>query len=90
MEINYNNSDFYNKFVKERSNNNKIKTIDNKEKLERKVGLKQFKVFAERYFKIKLRDKISSLILLLQAPIIAFLIAIVFKGKRLKRLHYLF
>jgi len=44
----------------------------------RSTGLKQYFTLTSRYFRVKLRDRVSTAILLLQAPIIAFLIALVF------------
>lgn len=44
----------------------------------RSAGLKQYFTLTSRYFRVKLRDKVSTAILLLQAPIIAVLIAMVF------------
>jgi len=44
----------------------------------RHADLAQFFCLAQRYLKIKIRDKVSSLILLLQAPVIAVLISLVF------------
>ncbi|NNL19740.1 MAG: FHA domain-containing protein [Ignavibacteriaceae bacterium] len=44
----------------------------------RSAGLKQFSTLTSRYFRVKLRDQVSTAILLLQAPIIALLIALVF------------
>ncbi|NNG27123.1 MAG: FHA domain-containing protein [Ignavibacteriaceae bacterium] len=44
----------------------------------RKADMKQFLTLTERFFRVKLRDRVSTAILLLQAPIIALLIALVF------------
>ena len=44
----------------------------------RSTDLKQYFTLTSRYFKVKLRDRVSTAILLLQAPIIAALIALVF------------
>jgi len=44
----------------------------------RKADMKQFLTLTERFFRVKLRDRVSTAILLLQAPIIAILIALVF------------
>lgn len=46
--------------------------------LNRKADMKQFYTLTGRFFRVKLRDKVSTAILLLQAPIIAALIALVF------------
>jgi len=46
--------------------------------LQKDFDFKQYLFLTSRYLKIKLRDKISTLILLLQAPLIAFLISLVF------------
>lgn len=47
----------------------------------RKVNMKQFLTLTGRFFKVKLRDRVSTAILLLQAPIIAALIALVFNDE---------
>ncbi len=44
----------------------------------RKADTKQFFTLTDRFFRVKLRDRVSTAILLLQAPIIAILIALVF------------
>ncbi len=53
-------------------------SIDIKSKSETTL-LKQYFWLTKRYFKIKTNDKINSLIMLIQAPIIAILICIIFK-----------
>lgn len=47
----------------------------------RGFGLRQWAVLTRRYATIKLRDRISTLILLVQAPVIAAVIALVFGGE---------
>ena len=44
-----------------------------------KSNINQFKWLTKRYFKIKTNDKVNSFIMLIQAPIIAILICIIFK-----------
>lgn len=56
----------------------------------RKADLKQYLTLVSRYFKVKLRDKVSTAILLLQAPIIAALIALVFDDPFEERVPALF
>lgn len=76
----YKSSVYYNNYILARETE-KIKFSPTRRKYnldERKFDVKQFLILAERYLKIKLRDRISTLILLLQAPLIAFLISIVF------------
>lgn len=76
----YKSSVYYKNYILARETE-KIKLSPTRKKYnleERKVDLKQFLTLSERYLKIKLRDKISTLILLLQAPLIALLISIVF------------
>lgn len=76
----FKSSEYYQKFIISResekiklsSTRNKYQTID------RKLNINQFLTLSLRYLNIKLRDRISTLILLLQAPLIAFLISIVF------------
>ncbi len=57
----------------------KVTSVEKSKK--RSAGLKQFFTLTSRYFKVKLRDRVSTTILLLQAPIIAALIALVFDAK---------
>jgi ABC-type multidrug transport system ATPase subunit len=69
----------YSSFV----NTRKSSTLERKStgtdrRKKRSAGLKQFFTLTSRYFKVKLRDRVSTAILLLQAPIIAALIALVF------------
>lgn len=47
----------------------------------RSFGLRQWAVLTRRYATIKLRDRVSTLILLVQAPVIAAVIALVFAGE---------
>ncbi|MBU0602949.1 MAG: FHA domain-containing protein [Gammaproteobacteria bacterium] len=47
----------------------------------RGFGLRQWSVLTQRYATIKLRDRMSTLILLVQAPVIAAVIALVFAGE---------
>ncbi len=77
----YASSSYYNIFVKQRANDANIdfkKKYDTIKQSKTSIGFSQLSVLIQRYFKIKLRDKISTLILLLQAPIIAFMVALVF------------
>lgn len=76
----FKSSKYYQIFVEQRKTE-KIKFTPAGEKyqtINRKMDIKQFITLSNRYLKIKLRDKISTIILLLQAPLIAFLISIVF------------
>ncbi|MCX7610869.1 MAG: FHA domain-containing protein [Ignavibacterium sp.] len=79
----YKNSNYYKNYVESRQSE-KIKQLPNREKYNsqrREIDLKQFFTLSSRYLKIKLRDRISTLILLLQAPLIAFLISLVFSNQ---------
>jgi ABC-type multidrug transport system ATPase subunit/pSer/pThr/pTyr-binding forkhead associated (FHA) protein len=79
---NFKESPEYNIFV----NTRKSSTLERKstgtdQHKKRSAGLKQFFTLTSRYFRVKLRDHVSTAILLLQAPIIAALIALVFDAK---------
>lgn len=76
----FHSSDYYSKYVTERRNlnGNTSNGIVKDQNRERKADLKQFFTLTHRNLKIKLRDIVSTSILLFQAPIIAVLIAIVF------------
>lgn len=79
----YKNSNYYKDYVESRQSK-KIKQLPNREKYNsqrREIDLKQFFTLSSRYLKIKLRDRISTLILILQAPLIAFLISLVFSNQ---------
>lgn len=76
----YKSSEYYKNFVLDRETS-KVKLAPSRKNYsseKRKFDFKQFITLAERYLKIKIRDKVSTLILLIQAPLIAFLISIVF------------
>jgi len=75
----YLESDYYKKFVKDRANKElKGGSFD---KDATPSALKQFSTLISRYFKIKIKDRLNSAILLLQAPVIAFLLAFLFTGE---------
>ena len=68
----------YNQYIASRKDSkieNKPTSVANQK---RSTDLKQYFTLTNRYFKVKLRDRVSTAILLLQAPIIALLIALVF------------
>ena len=68
----------YNQFIASRKDSkieNKPTSVSNQK---RSTDLKQYFTLTSRYFRVKLRDRVSTAILLLQAPIIALLIALVF------------
>ncbi len=69
---------------RKRTDWNKNSQSFNSPKIERKINFSQFITLTQRYLKIKLRDTVSTLILLLQAPIIAVLIALVFTNEGAK------
>ncbi|GBD89137.1 ABC transporter ATP-binding/permease protein [bacterium BMS3Abin03] len=70
----------YKQFVESRKNSvvQSQPTKVTSETKKRRADLKQYLTLTSRYFKVKLRDNVSTAILLLQAPIIAVLIALVF------------
>lgn len=74
----YKESEYYKKFVVDRTgkNNNNV----NFDKNTTSSALKQFTTLISRYFKIKVKDKLNTAILLLQAPVIAILLAFLFNG----------
>ena len=57
-----------------------IETETGFSKSRNKTFIEQYFWLSKRYFKIKTNDKINSLVMLLQAPIIALLICLVFKN----------
>ncbi|MEO1273183.1 MAG: ABC transporter permease, partial [Myxococcota bacterium] len=52
-----------------------------KQKTRRKLGLRQWWILSQRYFLIKIKDRLNTAILMAQAPIIAAIIVGVFLGK---------
>lgn len=75
----YRESHYYKEYVINRrieSQRTESQSKSNNQK--RNFKFSQLLVLISRYFKIKTRDKVSTLILLLQAPIIAFFISLVF------------
>jgi len=78
----YQNSDIYDKFVKDRgslNNSDNISSVNNSPSL-----LMQLKTLTSRYLKIKIKDKVNTAILLLQAPVIAILLVFLFSGEGLR------
>ncbi len=71
-------SNDYKLFVVSRKDSSFEKRTTELKAKKRTAGLKQFLTLTSRYFKVKLRDKVSTAILLSQAPVIAALIALVF------------
>ncbi len=75
----YKNSPEYKIFVEGRKDSaGKTQAAEAMPPPKRKADLKQYLTLTSRYFKVKSRDHVSTAILLLQAPIIAALIALVF------------
>ena len=74
----YEKSDIYTKFVKDRASKN-----DHSENFDTKSSssFKQLKTLSQRYLKIKIKDKVNTAILLIQAPLIAMLLAFLFAGE---------
>ncbi len=78
-KVKYRTSGYYKEYVvsrKSESRKTESKILSNYNK--RNSQISQLLILVSRYFKIKIRDKVSTLILLLQAPIIAFFISLVF------------
>jgi len=74
----YENSATYEKFVRERSSQKGNQaTFDTKNS---PSMLSQLKTLTDRYFRIKIKDKVNTAILLLQAPIIAILLVFLFSS----------
>ena len=75
----FRNAPEYKKFVAARENSIiETKPTEVSGTPSRKADMKQFLTLTGRFFRVKLRDRVSTAILLLQAPIIAILIALVF------------
>ncbi|MEO0097956.1 MAG: FHA domain-containing protein [candidate division WOR-3 bacterium] len=75
---------YYKKYIVERMEIKKVSTKTGYKQFrskKEKFNIRQWWILTQRYWKIKLSDTISTSILLLQAPIISFLFALVFKDK---------
>ncbi len=79
----YNQSEYCKTYVEERKNKEcKINPTSKKHrKHSRPFNLRQWWTLTSRYFTVKMKDTVNTAILLLQAPVIAFLIAVVFYEK---------
>jgi len=75
----YKNSSIYKKFVEGRAKNEKFDSLKSYNKKSNNSFFTQFKVLTNRYLNIKLKDKINMFFLLIQAPVIALLLVILFE-----------
>lgn len=75
----YEESDIYNKFVEDRSSKQDNSVEFNKKNSP--SNLNQIITLTQRFLNIKIKDKINSAILLIQAPVIAILLAFLFAGE---------
>ena len=73
---NYKKSNLYETFVQKRTNEKKSIGLESKNNSP--SPLKQFSTLVLRYFSIKMKDKVNTAILLLQAPVIALLLGFLF------------
>ena len=76
----YKDSDFYLKYMLERKMSLTREVPPGLNNSKRVFGISQYLTLLQRYAKVKMRDRMSTIILLLQAPIIAILIATFFHG----------
>jgi len=76
----FKDSHFYLDYVLDRKMSLTHEVVPGANDSKRNFGFAQYLTLLKRYAKVKLRDKMSTAILLLQAPIIALLIALFFKG----------
>jgi len=77
----YKESKYYQDFVQLKARTKTDLKYEKKSEVnitKQKQGLSKYKTLTKRYFEIKLRDKTSTAILLLQAPLIALIISMVF------------
>ncbi len=75
----YQTSDIYDKFVKDRGSINSSDSISSGDNSS--STLSQLMTLTSRYLKIKIKDRINTAILLIQAPIIAILLVFLFSGE---------
>jgi ABC-type multidrug transport system ATPase subunit/pSer/pThr/pTyr-binding forkhead associated (FHA) protein/ABC-type multidrug transport system permease subunit len=76
----YKESDYYLKYILERKMSLTREVSPGLNNSQRSFGISQYLTLLQRYAKVKIRDRMSTIILLLQAPIIAILIATFFHG----------
>lgn len=76
----YKDSDFYLKYILDRKMSLTREVPPGLNNSKRVFGISQYLTLLQRYAKVKMRDRMSTIILLLQAPIIAILIATFFHG----------
>ena len=76
----YINSSAHQKFVRERLKNDQMNGLKSYDKETSNSFFSQFKVLTSRYLNIKLKDKVNMTFLLIQAPVIALLLIILFGG----------
>lgn len=80
-------STYYQKFITERMEVKKVSSkTGSKPFPKKKAGIRQWWILTSRYWKIKVSDTASTGVLLLQAPIISFLFALVFRNKPFQEL----
>ena len=78
----YEQSDIYHRFVEDRASaKSSVGVLGKKNSPSTQT---QLVTLTQRYLKIKIKDKVNSAILLIQAPIIAILLAFLFSGKGLE------
>ena len=77
----YSKSNFYQKFVEDRAESQEIPTSKSSTQKESNSFFSQLKVLTKRYLNIKLKDRMNTFILLIQAPIIAVLLILLFAGE---------
>lgn len=74
----------YATYVGERETVQEIGRIKKKKNRNRNSRIKQIRILSERYFKIILNDKKRLMLVLMQAPLLAFLISLVADGEQFK------
>ena len=82
-ENRYNSSNYYYKYINERQNKNSKSANDSNNTIAKNnfsSSFVQWWILTKRYFTVKRKDLINTAILLLQAPIIAILVSLVFQN----------
>lgn len=82
-QVVYKNSDSYNRFVKDRFENdlNETNDIESFKNDSSNSFLSQLMVLTKRYLNIKLKDRVNTIVLFIQSPIIALLLIFLFAGE---------
>ncbi len=78
----YRDSPIYKRYVEDRGEGREdYRGIDRVNSIDSRVNpLKEFKILGERYLRVKLKDRLNGIFLILQSPIVALLLILIYGG----------